>query len=417
MSLDYQLIFKNKNFLKVWISQICSQLALYIMNFILITQIFENTFSTIAVSLLWVFYNLPAILIGPFSGFFVDIWSKKKIMTITNFFQALVISGLFFIEKKFYLIYAGVFAYSFLNQFYVPSEAATIPWLVKKKDLPFANSLFLLTGQASILVGLGGGSILLKIFTKDLIIILCSALLLIATIAVALLPQDQPFIENKYKTSWKNWLQEIKNGWVFLSRKGKLILTAFTIMALTQTGGAAFGSILPAISQEILKTSLKEVGSILVPPLVIGLIGGSFLFSKFPRKRRKKQWISLGITIASCSLIVTAGLHFGKLDLKLQSIALSILLFILGIAGSLITIPCQTFVQEFTPPKVRGRVFSLLGVITSLAAIPPILTIATLIDIIGVRFLLFLVGILGLLSNLIIIKKGDAIILSTNNRT
>lgn len=418
MKIKYNTILNNKNFLKIWSSQLLSQLTINISTFLLIDQIYEITNSTISVAILWLSYSLPAVLFGPFSGFLVDLWSKKKIMVLANFLQATIIASIFFITEKYYLLYAGVFAYSLINQFYVPAQLASIPSIVNKSNLPTANSLFLLTGQLSLLVGFGGGSILIKLLPRDTIIGLGSAFLLLAAFLLSFLPSDKSFvsIKKKYKNDLKNWFEEIKSGWSYLSHQGKLILVSFGIMALFQTTSASFSSIMPAISKEILNTSLKEAAAYLVPPLVVGLLLGSFLFSKFAKKQRKKEWISLGFGGAGIALIAIIIIEKTGIALYDHPITLSFLLFLLGNSASLILIPSQTFIQEFTPPAIRGRVFGLLGVTTNLAAIIPVLTVATIIDIIGVRFLLLATGLLCLAINIFIHAKSNAIIFNTNHR-
>lgn len=119
MLTDYRPLSKNFKFLYLWASQILSQLTIYVMNFLLLLRLFEKTGSTIATSFLWVAYALPAILIGPFAA------ASHR--------------------TSLFLIYGVALAYSFLNQFYVPAELATLPSVVKKKVLPHANGLFFLT--------------------------------------------------------------------------------------------------------------------------------------------------------------------------------------------------------------------------------------------------------------------------------
>lgn len=418
MKIKYNTILNNTNFLKIWSSQLLSQLTINISTFLLINQIYEITSSTISVAILWLSYSLPAVLFGPFSGFLVDLWSKKKIMMLANFLQAAIIGSIFFITEKYYLLYAGVFAYSLINQFYIPAQLASIPSLVKKANLPVANSLFLLTAQLSLLIGFGGGSILIKLLPRDTIIGLGSAFLLLAAFSLSFLPSDKSFVsvKKKYKNNLKNWFEEIKSSWSYLSHQGKLILVSFGIMALFQITSASFSSIIPAISKEILNTSLKEAAAYLVPPLVVGLLLGGFLFSKLAKKQRKKDWISLGFGGAGVTLITVVIIEKTGIPLHAHPITLSFLLFLLGSSASLVLIPSQTFIQEFTPAAIRGRVFGLLGVTTNLAAIVPVLTIATIIDIIGVRFLLLIIGLLCLAVNIFIYTKGNAIIFNTNHR-
>ncbi len=97
-----------------------------------------------------------------------------------------------FIGQKIYFIYPIVFLYSFLNLFYYPAESSAIPWLVKNEDLTVANSLFLLTSQTALVVGLGFSGILMRFLGKSSPIYISSFCLFLAAAAVWSLPKKEP---------------------------------------------------------------------------------------------------------------------------------------------------------------------------------------------------------------------------------
>ncbi len=416
MPKPYRQLLGNQNFLKVWLSQIFSQFTLNIINFLLITQIFELTASTLAVSLLWIFYSLPVIFLGPFSGFLVDIWDKRKIMMVTNFLQALTIFSLLAIHHRFYFIYVIVFTYAVLNQFYAPSEAAVIPALVKKDALAAANSLFLFTAQLSFLVGFGSASILLKFLSRQETIFLSGVLLLLAAAVVALLPANKLISHRRRFSDWAHLTDDIQAGIKFLFRSGRLVFLGFLVIALFQMAATSAATILPVLAREILHRSLREAGIILIVPLALGLIFGSYFFGRADRKIRKKEWIVSGAVAAGIFIILTAFLDYFSYSYRGRALLASLFLLGLGIALALVVVPAQTFIQEFTPAKIRGRVFSLLNVTVNLAAIPPLLVMATIIDIFGVRLLLLIVGSLAIILGALTISHGDRIIADTYHR-
>ena len=412
----YRRLLKNSNFIKVWLSQIFSQRTFNAINFILINQIFERTHSTVAVSVMWIFYSLPAIFIGPFSGFFVDIWDKRKIMLITNFLQALTVISLLAVQQHFYFLYVVVFTYSVLNQFYMPSEAAVIPEVVNKKILPAANSLFLFTAQLSFLVGFGMASILLQFLSRQEMIVSAAALLLAAVLAVAMLPKNKLISQRRQRYSWDQFSHDIQEGGHFLLRGGRLVLIGFIVIALFQMATSAAATILPVLADTILHRSLQQAGVVMVVPLATGLIGGSYLFSRAAQRIRKKHWI-IGGSIGSGAVIISVALldYFSQRYFWRALMAGSFL-FLLCIGLASVVVPAQTFIQEFTPAKIRGRVFSLLNVTMNLAAIVPLLLMATIIDILGIRLLLLAIGSIAIGLGLLISFHSDVIISNTNHR-
>lgn len=410
-----KLILKNKNFIKLWLSQIFSQLTIYITNFIFIDRIFGLTKSALAVSFIWIFYALPSILIAPVVGFLIDLWDNRKILVITNFLQAVTIALYLLLRNhSFYFIYILVFIYSSLNQFYLPTEAASIPWLVKKDFYPIANSLFLLTTQFSLIFGFGLGGILLKTFSETNTIVGVCLLLLGAVFSVYLLPKEKE--KEKPIPQFSNFIvKEVKKGWDFLLKKRVLVLFALGLMALFQIMAVVISLLLPAVSAEIIKAPFSEAAPILILSLGLGLVFGSFIFSRINQEKRKKAWIITGLLVLGLSLAAIA--LAGGLDFIPQKLTFIIpAIFVGGLASVFVFIPAQTFIQENTPRQLRGRVFGILIALITLATIPPTLLIATLVDILGVIKFIWLVAFLVIGLALYILKHGEKIILESNNR-
>jgi len=119
-------------------------------------RLFSVTGSTIATSLLWVAYSIPAIIIGPIASASVDMLDRRKVLIISNLLQAITIFMFIFVyDMNIFLLYGVVFAYSLINQFYVPAELSSLPHLVEKKVYPQANSLFFITQQSMLILGFG----------------------------------------------------------------------------------------------------------------------------------------------------------------------------------------------------------------------------------------------------------------------
>jgi MFS family permease len=113
---DLKFLKKSK-FVYLWTSQVLSQLAINIMNFLLLIRLYEKTGSSIATSFLWVAYALPAILIGPIAAASVDLFDRRKMLITANLMQSMAIFGYAFLhETNFFLLYGIAVTYSFFNQ-------------------------------------------------------------------------------------------------------------------------------------------------------------------------------------------------------------------------------------------------------------------------------------------------------------
>jgi MFS family permease len=407
-------LLKNQDFLHLWASQTLSQITINTVNFVLITQIYEHSQSTLAVSMLWIFYSLPALLVGPFSGFIIDHFPRQKILLATNLLQSLAVFSYLFAQDKLPLIYLIAFIYSFLNQFYLPSESASIPDLVSKKSLPAANSLFFFTAQSSLALGFIFSAILIKFLGIQSSILFGTGMLILAALSVSKLPiknQSSPLklknLASNLSQGFSQFIQATASGYKYLSHH-RLISFGIGLIIFFQVITTSLTVVVPVIAQQILSLSIHDTGLIFVLPLVIGVVSGTFLFSRYSKKERKNKWIARGVGLLGLSIVLFAQLIPRLNGLK---IPLSILLILLiGFSASSAIVPAQTFIQEYATAKFRGRVFGTLSFLITLASLPPLLLVATTVEIIGIRLFLTLIGILLSSLSLLGLRNANTII-------
>lgn len=402
---------RNKNFSLLWASQMLSQIMTNIINFVMVTRIYEKTGSTIAVSLLWIFYILPSFLLGPFSGLVVDMTSLRKILLYTNFLQGFVILLFLFAKNNVYSIYPVVFLYSLLNQFYFPAEASSLIWLVRKKDLSLANSLFLLTSQSSLIAGLAISGILMRLFGKNNPIYISAAGLFLAGLAVYFLPKTEPPHVHKKIGDFSKFFSEIKAGYSFIVNH-RTVLFPIVVLTFFQVFLVVMGISIPSLASRLLNIEVQDAGPVLIIPLGLGALLGTYILSRFFRNLRKKEILKKGLLIA---FFVFISFAFILPFLGWYKIILAvILMFILGIGGLFIFIPSQILLQENIPPMLRGRVFGTLGFISTALILPVLLFSATFVDTLGIGLFMFIPAMVMLVA-LTLLKKAEQMIYEEKN--
>lgn len=386
------------DFAKLWTSQVLSQVSLNMINFVIILRIFEATGSTIAVGLVWLFYAIPALLLGPISGTIVDLASRRALLIVTNFSQSVLVLLYLLVKTSIWPIYTIVFLYSLLNQIYIPAEAAALPGVVPKKLLPSANSIFLFTVYGAFIAGFGLAGPLVALVGKRLPFVFGTIMLFLATIAVSLLAADRDR-KKKISTVDDFWLR-FKEGYLFL-KDHPYVLFPLLLMVVSEIMMAILAVLSPALAVRLLGLTLVDASVKLVVPLGIGALAGAFLAVKILKRSRKKHLIRAALVAASLELFLfglilpeippLARLYFGQ-----------ILIFLIGASFVMLLIPAQTMLQEKTPVEFRGRVFGVLGFLITLASLLPVLLAATVADLVGevtmLVFVAFTLGTMGILS-------------------
>lgn len=391
-------------FFLLWSSQILSQITINMMNFLLLARLYEATGSSIATSLLWVSYALPTIFFGPIGASVADLISRRKTLMITNFLQALVIFIFIFTHTySLFLLFAVIIIYSFLNQFYVPAEMASLPSVVPESKLAKANSMFFLTQQLSLIVGFGFAGLIQNWVGFEGSLIFCSVALFVAFVSVSFLPKLNP--EKKIPKNWEDvikvFFDHILEGYKFI-RNVKSVLYPLALLFVIQVGLTIVTANLPIIALEILKVPATLAGLYIVVPAGIGATIASVLVPKMMKKNwRKKKMIDISLGLVGLSVL---GIVFGN------NITAPIFVILVGVGFIGINIPTLTFLQEVTPEWLRGRVFGNLFFLITLSTIFPVIFSGVISEFFGVKTLLTIMAMGVILILMYSLKSGQKLI-------
>lgn len=397
---EISVLLKNRNFVHLWTSQIISQLVINTISFLMLIHLFEKTHSTIATSLVWVAYALPAIIVGPFASVTADLVDKRKVLVTTLMAQSLIVIVYALTYSRFtYLAYGIVFFYSLVNQFYIPTEAAAIPLLVKKSILPFANSLFFVTVQSGLAVGSLFAGILYEYIGLGRSLAVSSVLLLVAVSSVSLLPKLKPLeqIPKDIGGGAAKFFGELLEGYQFIKDTRSVFLPFMLLIGL-QVALSVIVVTVPVMAEEIVRVRPSLSGFMIIIPAVFGaLIATMFVPRLISRGVQRKRMIETSLFSLSLVLILLGAVvpatpfWIGR--------TLAVLCFAIAGAsyvGSMI--PTLTHLQISTPKDKLGRVFGSIWFITTAATVLPVVFSATLTEVFGVSLMLTLVGIGGLIA-------------------
>lgn len=396
----YKNLFKNFNFLKLWGSQLLSQIASNLLNFALIIRVFElaqgTRFTNIAVSLLILSFGVPSIFFAVYAGAYIDHLDRKKVMVVSNVLRAILV--LFFligpVEQNLWAVYFIIFIISTITQFFTPAEGAALPNLVSKRDLVPANSLFIFTIYASFLLGYSLAGPVVAGFGPNAAYYLTSVAFLLAAILCAFLPSLRA--TSKRHISLINLAHRVAtNLRTDVSKIMKSHELLFPILQLTIAQGMTNVVIVlaPALSLLLLHQSLSQSTYILVVPAGIGMIGGAVIIGQLFRDSNKAKLISIGLFSASIGLVL-----FGLLNKiappKFIIPGIIIIALSLGFVNALVSVSAQTILQLNSTDETRGQIFGALNMMINLAATLPVLLAGVTADLVSPTTVLIGAGVL-----------------------
>ena len=146
-------VFKNSGFLRLWLSQVTTQIGGNMVLFGLTVIVVDSTSSNTAVSLLILTFLVPAVLFSAVAGVYVDRIDRRLILIATNFLRGAAFVALYLAGANLAVILLLNIFVSTVTVFFAPAELAMIPTLVPRSQLLAANGIFTLTLNAAFAVG------------------------------------------------------------------------------------------------------------------------------------------------------------------------------------------------------------------------------------------------------------------------
>jgi predicted MFS family arabinose efflux permease len=368
-------VLKNKNFLTLWSGQVFSQIAdkIYLVLMIaLIDSRFQQQGQPISgwVSSVMVAFTIPAVLFGSIAGVYVDRWSKKSVLVMTNLLRGVLVIGLLPLLSwvhnwqpwgetpvGFALMLGITFLVSTLTQFFSPAEQSVIPLVVEKRDLLSANSLYTTTMMISVIVGFALGEPLLAIadhvfsrfsvpdLGKDLLV--GGGYAIAGLILLLLKTGEQPIAAD---ADQPHVFADIQDGLRYLGKQAKVraaliqLVILFSIFAALSVLAVRLAEVMPEIKSSQFGFLLAAGG--------VGMAAGATALGSFGQRISYSRLGNYGTIGMAIGLTGLAFLHQHLWG------ALAMLAWI-GAAAALVGIPMTTTIQQETPEAMRGKVFGL----------------------------------------------------------
>ncbi|HEY6285945.1 MAG TPA: MFS transporter [Ktedonobacteraceae bacterium] len=420
----FHTLFKNRNFLLLWLAQLISMTILNASNFAIIVLIQEITGSTTLIGLAIICFSIPAVIIGAPAGVFVDHRNKRRILFYSNILRAFATFGfvvsLVINRNELVTIFLLTFLISSIGQFFTPAEGASIPLLVDEEELTSALSLFNITfilSQAIGFIVLAPLILLLlpsfnlgniPIFPAEILYAIIAVLYLVSALLISLIP-SKAFTERKHKKheqtgtdsigALQNVWNEVREGWTFIRRNSQLFLA---VIQLSFAGVLLLliGELATPLVTNLFNLPASSVAFVFAPAGV-GLVAGSLVMPRILQRMSKEHAIFIGSLVLAGTIVLLPlsyllGHYIEKQGLSSKLIylgAVPLFMFIAGVALDFINIPAQTAIQEYTPEWIKGRVLALQLMLYNAFSIPILLFIGALADAFGIDKVIYLVSV------------------------
>jgi len=376
---DNPPLFSNHNFRLLFASDALSGFGDRLTIFALFLLIYHMTGRALDLGLLMIVQALPAILIGPLAGVYVDRIPKKRILVSANGFQGVIVFLIPFTHAiwQVYLI-AGIQAV--VRQLSNPARLAVLPEIVDKEQLPQANALgsvlmnvLLVAGPAAagVIIGFSGTG---PAFFVDAATFIIGAGLLLGL-------KSKPPVVRPPATAAR-FLKELREGFGYMIHT-PLMRQLIPFLALLIFIGSMQSPLVVVFVKSVLLKGDVELGWLMSALGVGGILGGLVTAGLGSRLNRPGviSWLFIGEGL----LLVLFALN--------RIYPLSVAIFLLfGTIGSTLQIVLMSLFQTHIPEDKRGRVFANLTPVLGPLSIVSIGLGTFLADVVGVARVLLISG-------------------------
>jgi MFS family permease len=375
---QYRSLFRNRNFLFLWLSGAISNVGDFFNSLALIKILSEDPAHLgFYMALIMIAKMAPGVLLGPVAGVVADRLPRRTVMIVSDLIRAVLVLGLVFVERPAFII-TLVCLSSVASVFFSPASGAILPSLVGKDELVTAGSLAVMTQRMAMLLGNGIGAAVLvvagahSVFYIDAASFVVSALL-IALMVVPAVQRIKPAQDEEPQGVWQKFKGDLKETVVFL-KGAHIIRHVLTIFALGAVSDSALNVLLVTFFTVDRGMPTEFLG------VVMALNGGAavvgvLIIGSFGNRVRWSHLISFGFIAVWITMMVALSIH--------HPIASAGFIVLLGLASGAINVGSQAALGERVPDWVRGRIFGAWGMINGLIFVVGVLAAGMLSDFIG----------------------------------
>lgn len=352
---------------------------------------------------------VPQILLGPFSGVWIDRFDRKKVIILSDLFTG-VVSALFAIllltaEPPIWAFYILLGTRAIGSVFHAPAIQAVVPTVVPKEELVRANAWDQFLQSGALMLGPVLGAFMFA--SLPLSVILLSDLLgaIIASISIGLIRIESELISQE---SALNFLGEFREGvYVYLNNK--------RLLAFTLVSSVCMIAFMPITAFYPLMTSDYFHGSSYQASLVelsysAGMMAGAVLLSRFHIKTHNSN---CHLTYIGLLGIGITSLFSGLLPASMPAFyCFGLLCFGMGGSATFYNILFTAYMQKTIPDETQGRAFSFLSSIMSLTMPIGLLIAGPVSELYGVKFWFLISGGVIVIIVLVMLIKGKDYCLS-----
>ncbi len=320
---------------------------------------------------------LPFSILGPFVGVFLDRWSRRQVLVVSNAIRVVlvgVIAGGVAADLGGPLLFVLILSALSVNRFLLAGLSASLPHVVDPPDLIMANAVTPTSGTLASLLGVAAGTTGRVLFEDTAIdgdvVVLVTAAVIYGAAALLALRIPRPLLGPAYdptrpavREAARHVARGLIDGLMHLGHRRTAAHGLATIGAHRFFFGISTVMLI-LLHRNYFNAPDQTDAAFNGLALAILVSGAGFISAAFitpfvTERVTLRVWI-ITLLVAAAVTQLMPGLFFTE-------VALLVSAYFLGVASQGIKICVDTLVQAGVDDAYRGRIFSLYDVIFNVA--------------------------------------------------
>jgi DHA3 family macrolide efflux protein-like MFS transporter len=430
--IAYGRLFRNRNFVALWIGQTISFIGDYFYFLAIPIMVERLTGSALAVGLSVIANALPMLLLGPVAGVFVDRWDRKRTMIAADLLRGVLVLACLLVRTsdQVWIYYVVGFLMSCVSRFFFPAQNAVLPLVVRdRNDLLAANGLMQIVQTAGLLIGPALAGFSIGLWGEQVAFVVDSATFFVSAAVVMTMTVPRTTAGRDPGGGVSSVLSEMREGVVYLFTN-RTMVGVLICLSVVMLGIGAMNVIWVPFMRRTFGLGPEGLGAVDTAQgigMAIGGIALGFLAARV-RKKRLAGWsiifigglialMGLAPRMSLVDLIPGLGVDAELADMTVgqRLLHMPLLLLFYSLLLGVALVPAQsslmTMMQLAVPDLKRGRVGSAMNAITTAASLLSMALAAALGEVVALRWIYVTAGLLvsaGGLVGLLVLQEPAA---------
>lgn len=358
-----RLVRGNRNFRRLWMAQIVSEIGDWFYTLSIYTLLLQFTGHASSVALALVLQVLPQTLAGPTAGVVNDRLKRKHVMIAADLARMVIVLAMLLVRSRsmVWLVYPLLLAETTMAAFFEPARNAVIPNIAAEGEMLVANTLSSATWSVNLLIGASVGGVVAAFSGRDTVFVLNAISFLASAIFIGGMRFAEPHAEGAAPLRPRDLVDftPVLEGIRYIRSHPTLLPTVFAKAGELMIGPSwVIFTVMGAREFAVHGHGISAAGgamlgmSILLGGRGVGALVGPLVAARWAdRSDLRLRW---GILLGY--LTISAG--YGVLGASRTVWMAAACAMLAHAGGSIVWVFSTTLLQLHTEDRFRGRVFA-----------------------------------------------------------